>query len=108
MEISLSKKHLEEIIISLHFTGFIKDRYDIENNNPEIIKFLIKAIEENGWVEFLQYNEGKPYLSQKLIKDTMLLACINDGDPVEDIDKTYEETMDFLSGLAAEGKLNIP
>lgn len=108
MEITLNKKQLEDIIIGLYFTGFIKERHGLENKNTEIIKFLIKKIEENGWSEFIEYGKDKPFLSQKLTKDAMLLACINDGMPVEDIDKTYDETMEYLSQLVKEGKLIIP
>jgi hypothetical protein len=100
MEIGLNKEQLEEIIISLYFTGFIKDRHNLENKNPEILKFLIQKIEENNLAEFLEYHKGKPFISEKFTKNVMFLTSINDGIEVEDIDITYKLAMRYLSDLA--------
>lgn len=108
MEISLNKEQLEEILISLFFTGFIKERHELPNKSTEIVKYLIKKLEGSELNELLEYNRGKPYLSEKLNKETMLLVCLNDGNPVEDIDATFKDTMEHLTQLVKEGKLIIP
>lgn len=109
MEITLNKEQLEEILISLFFTGFIKDRHDIKCTNTEIIKFFVKEMQEKGLEEFVSMDSnGIPFLSNEITKKTMSLVCLNDGQEVEDIDKTFNDTMEKLSQLVREGKLIIP
>lgn len=108
MEINLNKEQLKDILISLYFTGFIKERHGIDNNNPAVLKHLIREMEALGLMEYIEFGKGKPYLSEALGKETMALVCKNDGEEVENIDITYDKVMEHLNQLVKEGKLIIP
>lgn len=65
-------------------------------------------MKEKGVEEFLENDSNdKPFLSDEITKKTMSLVCINDGQEIEDIDKSYNEIMEGLSILVKKGKLKI-
>lgn len=91
MKIELSKLEIEELIISLVYTNFIKDQNRQCNNAPHLLKFLLEEAYNAGYVDLVTKRDNQIFMAEEVFEKAVYLFTCNDGESTDDVSQIIKE-----------------